>query len=221
MDKFLTAGTSGCLASCLLYPIDTIKVRIQNNNKILFRNLYKGFRFNICCIFPEKAFQIGTYEYMRSNNYSLLQSSIAASTMQCVISTPRDLVKIRLQNNVINNFKDVYYNKVNIYRGLHFNLIRECTFGFCFFSFYENLKVNYNPFMSGCISAMASCLITSPIDVIKTRYQVSDKVRIIDTLRFHKSDLPIIIKSGCLRAIMVGSYYGITMLGYELLNKYI
>ena len=46
---------------------------------------------DLCCIFPEKAFQIGTYEYMRSNDYSLLQSSIAASTMQCVISTPRDL----------------------------------------------------------------------------------------------------------------------------------
>ena len=110
MDKFLTAGTSGCLASCLLYPIDTIKVRIQNNrrisNKLLFRNLYRGFRFNLCFIFPEKAFQIGTYEYMKSNNYSLLQSSLAASTMQCIVSTPKDLIKIRLQNNVINNFKD-------------------------------------------------------------------------------------------------------------------
>ncbi|XP_067943458.1 mitochondrial basic amino acids transporter-like [Watersipora subatra] len=215
---------AGCLAGVagvfVGHPFDTVKVRLQgqSSKNPLYRNALDCFRTTIRKEGPK-----GLYKGVSSPLYSLtlinavvfgVQGNIlrrmddsltshflagtAAGLSQCWITSPMELVKIRMQSQGegerhIN--KKVYTSALDcgrkiyqaegirgIYRGLTATTLRELPAFGVYFATYEYLCRLFSPngskdsptyvlLMAGGVAGCSSWFSNYPIDVLKTRIQ--------------------------------------------------
>jgi hypothetical protein len=215
MEYYYKATVSTFISVSILHPLDTIKVNIQNNKKIIynFKNLYKGYFIGLSYSIPEKSAKIATYDTLK-NKYNLNNqtSSIIASLAQVAIGTPGEYLKSNYQNKSINIIKFK-----NVYKGFTLQMLRDVPFALIFFNTYEKLNNYTNKFNSGLISAGISAGFVTPIDYAKTRYQTSnDSLKY--TLKYLKNNFYKSFNSLPHRVISIGCFYGINMCIYDLLK---
>jgi len=233
-NKVLFGGAAGFFGTTLIYPLDTIRTRLQGNRLIKFNRstLYRGFAYNLSYVIPEKAIKFGVNEYMLSykelpNVYDRILCGSIAGGCQSFLSSPAEQIKIKMQSNNV-SFTTAFKSS-KIFRGLYFTIARDIPFAGIFFPMYFFIK-GYNTFkndvindlFSGLISASVSTVAITPIDVIKTRYQLDPTKSvdiIINDMQINKNPL-ILFKGVVPRALSIGILYSITIALFDVQIRY-
>jgi solute carrier family 25 carnitine/acylcarnitine transporter 20/29 len=172
----------------------------------------------------EKSIVFGFYEKMKILGYNDFISGLVGGFISTIIVTPIDRLKINYQNKTSIKI-------TNLYKGFTPTIFRE-TPGFgIYFSTYNYLNKNYNSnnylwnnFIFGSISGLTSWIFIYPSDLIKTKYQSSNNISLINVIKniyYNKNKGFINFYNGFNLAIMRAMpLHGGVFLGYEMAKKY-
>jgi solute carrier family 25 (mitochondrial glutamate transporter), member 18/22 len=258
LSKIIDGAIAGMVGVTTTFPLDLAKTRLQNQNKLvgnqqIYKNLfqvlggiyqkegvrswYKGFSVNFGMISFEKAIKLSFNDWFRSfltskEGVLSVPSQVVAGGLagffQSVVTTPMELLKIRMQvgeKNVISNIMKNGF--VSFYRGWSATLLRDIPFSCCYFPIYSTLK-DVQPFgggpwwnfTSGLLSGASAGLMVTPCDVIKTRLQASTGEQVgwlkCATKIAQEEGLGAFFKGGVPRMIAIGSIFAVAQVMYEL-----
>ena len=229
---------AGLVQTIVGHPLDTIKTRIQidNNNikKVLINikknenllSLYKGGLMPLVGVGILNSF-LFTYHYSLNkiiNNHFL--TGLLTGSISGMILSPFELIKCNLQNNrgdskneLIKIIKKIKEKKIKLSNGVLLSILRDSIGLSIYFGCYEKLqKKNNNPLLNGGIAGSLSWLYSYPIDVLKTKKQVSDNNLWIILkkmkMKMYLNGLSVIL----LRSFIVNAFVFYT---YENLNIYL
>ncbi|GAB5568209.1 S-adenosylmethionine mitochondrial carrier protein isoform X6 [Prionailurus iriomotensis] len=166
MASLVAGGVAGVSVDLILYPLDTIKTRLQSpqgfNKAGGFRGIYAGVPSAAIGSFPNAAAFFITYEYVKwflhtdSSSYLMpMKHMLAASAgevVACLIRVPSEVVKQRAQvsssSRTFQIFSNVLYQEGirGLYRGYTSTVLRESGF---------------------------AAVVTTPLDVAKTRIMLA------------------------------------------------
>ncbi|KAI1724219.1 mitochondrial carrier protein [Ditylenchus destructor] len=196
----LCGAVAGLAVDLSLYPLDTIKTRLQSRQGFIhaggFKNIYRGMSSVALGSAPGSALFFLTYS---STKYffpkeSPLSDALRASLGEiaaCMVRVPTELIKQRAQ---VTGFastskiaREIYSSNGfrGFYRGYVSTVTREIPFSFIEFPIWEYLKrwVSQRkdgklctPFESACCGSVAGSIaaaITTPLDVAKTRIMLN------------------------------------------------
>ncbi|EEB19454.1 mitochondrial carrier protein, putative [Pediculus humanus corporis] len=202
------SGIAGVFVDFTLYPLDTIKTRLQSKYGFRasggFRGIYKGIVPVILCSAPLSALFFATYNTMvntlKTENSALnpvvyIVSASAAELIGSIVRVPLEVVKQRKQtSNTRSAFivrqtlkKEGVYG---LYRGFWSTLWREIPFAAIQYPVWEVMINEYmafqdgkslNTFQTALCGAFAGAIaaaFTTPMDVIKTRIMLEEKEKI-------------------------------------------
>ncbi|CAL5417667.1 unnamed protein product [Camellia sinensis] len=198
----ITGGAAGVVVETALYPIDTIKTRLQavrGGGKIILKGLYSGLAGNLAGVLPASAIFVGVYEPTKQKllksfpeNLSALAHLTAGAVggaASSIVRVPTEVVKQRMQTGQFASAPDAVRLIVakegfkGLYAGYGSFLLRDLPFDAIQFCLYEQLRMGYklaarrdpNDPETAIIGAFAGAItgaITTPLDVIKTRLMV-------------------------------------------------
>ncbi|KAH9780858.1 S-adenosylmethionine carrier 1 [Citrus sinensis] len=200
--KTSSGGTAGVVVETALYPIDTIKTRLQavrGGGKINFKGLYSGLAGNLAGVLPASALFVGVYEPTKQKLLQIFPENLSAAAhltagaiggfAASLVRVPTEVVKQRLQTGQYASAPDAVRLIASkegfkgLYAGYGSFLLRDLPFDAIQFCIYEQLRIGYkaaarrdlNDPENAIIGAFAGAItgaITTPLDVIKTRLMV-------------------------------------------------
>jgi len=195
----VSGGIAGTTVDVALFPLDTIKTRLQSPQGFLksggFKGVYKGLGAAALGSAPGASLFFSTYEFMKQElgPRKLLPESgvhmVAASVgeiMACLVRVPTEVVKQRMQAgltpSMISTIQSVMATDgvSGLYKGFGITLMREIPFSLVQFPLYEKMKSSiasmtgrpaqsHESAICGSISGGIAAAVTTPLDVIKTR----------------------------------------------------
>ncbi|XP_059631517.1 S-adenosylmethionine carrier 1, chloroplastic/mitochondrial-like isoform X2 [Cornus florida] len=198
----VAGGAAGVVVEAALYPIDTIKTRLQSvrgGGKIILKGLYSGLAGNLAGVLPASAIFVGVYEPTKQKllksfpeNLSALAHLTAGAVggaASSIVRVPTEVVKQRMQTAEFSSAPHAVRLIVakegfkGLYAGYGSFLLRDLPFDAIQFCLYEQLRMGYklaarrdlNDSETAMIGAFAGAItgaITTPLDVIKTRLMV-------------------------------------------------
>ncbi|XP_006865711.1 PREDICTED: S-adenosylmethionine mitochondrial carrier protein [Chrysochloris asiatica] len=159
--SLVAGGVAGVSVDLILFPLDTIKTRLQSPQGFHraggFRGIYAGVPSAAIGSFPNAAAFFLTYEYVKWFLYSDVSSYLmpmkhmlaAASgeVIACLIRVPSEVVKQRAQvsasSRTFHIFSNILYEEgvQGLYRGYKSTVLREIPFSLVQFPLWESLKV--------------------------------------------------------------------------------
>ena len=192
---------AGLSVDAILFPIDTIKTRLQSQTGFLksggLSRLYAGIGPLLMGSMPSSATFFLTYEAIRrqggsGSELSVMRNMLAASAGEvtsCLARVPCELIKQRAQANSRQTSWEVLRSTVRegglrgLYRGYAATVSREIPFSLVQYPLWEYLKRlvrgerdKLAPWQSAVVGAVAggiAAAVTTPIDVAKTRIMLS------------------------------------------------
>lgn len=201
-EGVIAGGVAGVVVETALYPIDTIKTRLQavrGGGEIVLKGLYSGLAGNIAGVLPASAIFLGVYEPSKQKLLKSLPENLSAvahltagalgGLAASLVRVPTEVVKQRMQTGQFASAP----NAVRLivakegYRGLYAGygsfLLRDLPFDALQFCIYEQIRIGYklaakrdlNDAENALIGAFSGALtgaVTTPLDVIKTRLMV-------------------------------------------------
>ena len=209
----LAAGaTAGCSVEAALYPIDTIKTRLQamrsgGGMAALLRAgggkaLYAGIWGNLLGVAPASAIFMAVYEPVKqavtaavSPDQSFLgplAAGVAAGLASSIVRVPTEVVKTRMQTGEFKHAFTALRTIVaregarGVFAGYGSFLLRDLPFDAIEFVAYEQMKKSYKTMvlrnsremnsgeysMFGAAAGAVTGLVTTPLDVLKTRLMI-------------------------------------------------
>lgn len=201
-DGVVAGGTAGVVVETALYPIDTIKTRLQAarvGSKIHWKGLYAGLAGNLVGVLPASAIFVGVYEPTKQRLLKLFPENLSAfahltagaigGAASSLIRVPTEVVKQRMQTGQFTSAPNAVRLIVakegfkGLYAGYSSFLLRDLPFDALQFCLYEQLRIGYklaakrelNDPENAVIGAFAGAItgaITTPLDVMKTRLMV-------------------------------------------------
>lgn len=201
-EGFIAGGTAGVVVETALYPIDTIKTRLQaarGGGQIILKGLYSGLAGNLAGVLPASALFIGVYEPAKKKLLKMFPEDLSAlahlaagacgGLAASLIRVPTEVVKQRMQTGQFasahNAVRLIVANEgfKGLYAGYGSFLLRDLPFDAMQFCIYEQLRIGYklaakrelNDPENAIIGAFAGAVtgaITTPLDVIKTRLMI-------------------------------------------------
>ncbi|KAG9151731.1 hypothetical protein Leryth_002025 [Lithospermum erythrorhizon] len=201
-EGVIAGGTAGVVVETALYPIDTIKTRLQaarGGGKIKFKGLYSGLPGNIAGVLPASAVFVGVYEPTKQKLLKSFPQKLSAlahlaagaigGLAASLIRVPTEVVKQRMQTGQFASAPNAVRLIVakegykGLYAGYGSFLLRDLPFDAIQFCIYEQLRIGYklaahrelNDLENAMIGSFAGALtgaVTTPLDVIKTRLMV-------------------------------------------------
>ncbi|GLT68923.1 hypothetical protein SLA2020_411160 [Shorea laevis] len=201
-EGFIAGGTAGVVVETALYPIDTIKTRLQaahGGGKIVLKGLYSGLTGNLAGVLPASALFVGVYEPTKQKLLKMFPENLSAfahltagaigGVAASLIRVPTEVVKQRMQTGQFSSPPDAVRLIASkegfkgLYAGYGSFLLRDLPFDAIQFCIYEQLRIGYkaaaqrdmNDPENAIIGAFAGALtgaITTPLDVVKTRLMV-------------------------------------------------
>lgn len=201
-EGVIAGGTAGVVVETALYPIDTIKTRLQavrGGGKINFKGLYSGLAGNLAGVLPASALFVGVYEPTKQKLLQIFPENLSAAAhltagaiggfAASLVRVPTEVVKQRLQTGQFASAPDAVRLIASkegfkgLYAGYGSFLLRDLPFDAIQFCIYEQLRIGYkaaarrdlNDPENAIIGAFAGAItgaITTPLDVIKTRLMV-------------------------------------------------
>ncbi|KAG8660701.1 S-adenosylmethionine carrier 1, chloroplastic/mitochondrial isoform X2 [Manihot esculenta] len=109
-EGIIAGSTAGVIAEAALYPVDTIKTRLQaahDGGKIMFKGLYSGLAGNLVGALPASAIFFGVYEPVKQKLLKTLPENLSAfahltagaigGAVSSLIRVPSEVVKQRMQ----------------------------------------------------------------------------------------------------------------------------
>ncbi|OVA10614.1 Mitochondrial carrier protein [Macleaya cordata] len=202
IDGVIAGGAAGVVVETALYPIDTIKTRLQaarGGGKILLKGLYSGLAGNIAGVLPASAIFVGVYEPTKQKLLQIFPENLSAfahltagaigGAASSLVRVPTEVVKQRMQTGQFASAPDAVRLIVRkegfkgLYAGYSSFLLRDLPFDAIQFCIYEQIRIGYklaakrdlNDPENAIIGAFAGAItgaITTPLDVIKTRLMV-------------------------------------------------
>lgn len=182
-----------------------------------FRGLYRGLGVSICITTPAVALYLCTYRqakesfspYLGETTYNYIASGIFAEVTSSFMWTPLEVVKARLQisaastsGSLISQVKEISRAEGirGFYRGYLMGLAVFIPYNAVWWSSYENSKgisqsfgIQQAAYQAAVGSALATTLAASlahPLDLVKTRYQVSTSESISNLVAAQSSPIP-------------------------------
>ncbi|KAJ1918485.1 S-adenosylmethionine transporter [Mycoemilia scoparia] len=164
----IAGGMAGTAVDTALFPLDTIKTRLQSKAGFRasggFKGVYSGLSSAIIGSAPSSAIFFVCYENVKfalsqnkniSENYSPFIHMVAASCGEvgaCLVRVPTEVVKQRLQakhyNSLYLALTNIYKTEglMGFYRGYLSTVVREIPFTCIQFPVYEFLKKRYSQY---------------------------------------------------------------------------
>ncbi|KAJ7969767.1 S-adenosylmethionine carrier 1, chloroplastic/mitochondrial [Quillaja saponaria] len=201
-EGLISGGAAGVVVETALYPIDTIKTRLQaahGGGKIILKGLYSGLNGNLAGVLPASAIFVGVYEPLKQkllksfpenlSAFAQLTAGAIGGVVSSFVRVPTEVVKQRMQNGQFSSAPDAVRLIVEkegfkgLYAGYGSFLLRDLPFDAIQFCIYEQLRIGYKlaarrdlsdpeNAMIGAFAGVISGAITTPLDVIKTRLMV-------------------------------------------------
>ncbi|KAM0933452.1 putative mitochondrial carrier protein [Dioscorea sansibarensis] len=201
-EGFVAGATAGVVVESALYPIDTIKTRLQaahGGSKIHWEGLYSGLAGNLAGVLPASAVFVGIYEPTKQKLLKVFPENLSAfahltagalgGAVSSLIRVPTEVVKQRMQTGQFASAPDAVRLIVTkegfrgLYAGYRSLLLRNLPFDAIQFCIYEQLRIGYRIVAkrelsdpeNAVIGAFAGAItgaITTPLDVMKTRLMV-------------------------------------------------
>lgn len=196
-SALISGGIAGTAVDVALFPIDTIKTRLQSPSGFWkaggFRGIYNGLTAVTAGSAPGAALFFSTYETMKcflnTTDYlhPAIQHMMASSVGEvaaCLVRVPTEVVKSRMQTNdtaqLIPTVRELL-REGSMYRGFGITLFREIPFCCIQFPLYEYLKAqslfldaNHPAYaaLCGSFAGAVAAAATTPLDVLKTRFML-------------------------------------------------
>ncbi|KAG6602199.1 S-adenosylmethionine carrier 1, chloroplastic/mitochondrial, partial [Cucurbita argyrosperma subsp. sororia] len=198
----IAGGAAGLVVEAALYPIDTIKTRLQavrGGGKIVLKGLYSGLAANLVGMLPATAMFVGVYEPTKQkllislpenlNALAHLTAGFIGGVASSLIRVPTEVVKQRMQTSHFASASNAVHVIVSregfrgLYAGYGSFLLRDLPFDAIQFCIYEQLRIGYKlaaqrdpddpeTAIIGAFAGAISGAVTTPLDVIKTRLMV-------------------------------------------------
>ncbi|XP_045476727.1 S-adenosylmethionine mitochondrial carrier protein [Harmonia axyridis] len=165
ISSFLAGGFAGFAVDMSLFPLDTLKTRLQSPQGFLkaggFSNVYKGIGPQMIGSVPQGALFFLTYESIKyyldpyvTDKTRPLVHMFAASTgevVACLLRVPMEVVKQRRQTAVNKKHTSLHiaiktYKRdgfMGFYQGFRSMVYREIPFSFIQFPLLEYFKTSY------------------------------------------------------------------------------
>ncbi|XP_035761052.1 S-adenosylmethionine mitochondrial carrier protein isoform X2 [Neolamprologus brichardi] len=185
MASLVAGGCAGMCVDLTLFPLDTIKTRLQSQQGFYkaggFRGIYAGVPSAAVGSFPNAAAFFVTYEYTKAllgtggvfalPHVAPVTHMLAASlgeVVACLIRVPTEVVKQRAQASLSSSTYNILLATLReegvrgLYRGYGSTVLREV-----------------DPILSGSVSALGifkgavAAFVTAPLDVAKTRIMLA------------------------------------------------
>eukprot|EP00359_Climacostomum_virens_P007425 CAMPEP_0204915988 /NCGR_PEP_ID=MMETSP1397-20131031/13901_1 /ASSEMBLY_ACC=CAM_ASM_000891 /TAXON_ID=49980 /ORGANISM="Climacostomum Climacostomum virens, Strain Stock W-24" /LENGTH=222 /DNA_ID=CAMNT_0052088289 /DNA_START=190 /DNA_END=855 /DNA_ORIENTATION=- len=194
LASFFGGGFAGCAVDLALFPIDAIKTRLQASSgkkQINWGNLYSGLLSSLTASFPCAANFWVTYTLMKLAidflaiepfpGFKHLVSAATSSVTTAYVRSPFEVVKQNMQvgqhKSTIDTIKKVYqaHGFQGFYVGALGSAVRDVPFDIIQFCIYELLKSQALPIphvFYGALAGSVAALLTTPIDVAKTKMTV-------------------------------------------------
>lgn len=202
LDGIIAGGVAGVVVEAVLYPIDTIKTRLQaarGGSKIQLKGLYSGLGGNLAGVLPASAVFVGVYEPTKQKLLKAFPENLSAvahltagaigGAASSLIRVPTEVVKQRMQTGQFASAPDAVRLIIakegfkGLFAGYSSFLLRDLPFDAIQFCLYEQLRIGYkiaarrelNDPENAVIGAFAGAItgaLTTPLDVLKTRLMV-------------------------------------------------
>ncbi|XP_077714260.1 mitochondrial S-adenosylmethionine carrier protein isoform X5 [Canis aureus] len=181
-------GVAGVAVDLILFPLDTIKTRLQSpqgfNKAGGFRGIYAGVPSAAIGSFPNAAAFFITYEYVKwflhtdSSSYLMpvkhMLAASAGEVVACLIRVPSEVVKQRAQVSASSRTFQIFSNI--LYTEIPFSLVQ--------FPMWESLKALWSwrqdhvvdcwqSAVCGAFAGGFAAAVTTPLDVAKTRIMLA------------------------------------------------
>ncbi|KAJ2776688.1 S-adenosylmethionine transporter [Coemansia interrupta] len=201
----VAGGLAGMAVDTALYPLDTIKTRLQAHGGFLrsggFRGVYSGLSSAIIGSSPGAAMFFLTYEQTKTSLAHLPASQLPLAHMlagslgeiaACLVRVPTEVLKQRLQAQQHRGLRAAvratYATEgvLGFYRGYLTQVVREIPFTCIQFPLYEYMKTRYarsvrrppsawEAAVCGSVAGATAAAVTTPLDVVKTRVMLSQR----------------------------------------------
>ncbi|KAF8105339.1 hypothetical protein N665_0158s0023 [Sinapis alba] len=201
-ESLIAGGLAGLVVEAALYPIDTIKTRVQvarDGGKIIWKGLYSGLGGNLAGVLPASALFFGVYEPTKQKLLKVLPENFSAvahlaagalgGAVSSIVRVPTEVVKQRMQTGQFDSAPDAVRLIIakegfgGMYAGFGSFLLRDMPFDALQFCVYEQLRIGYKlaarrdlndpeNAMLGAVAGAVTGVLTTPLDVIKTRLMV-------------------------------------------------
>ncbi|UJR38632.1 hypothetical protein I4U23_031297 [Adineta vaga] len=201
IEHSLVAGSiAGCSVDLSLYPIDTIKTRLQQkknlNRKFLFSSLYSGVGSVLIGSGPSSALFFTSYNltkqflHFESQWKTHMLAAIFGEISACLIRVPVEVIKQRAQIDRNLRLSTIARSTIQnegffgLYRGYLATVSREIPFSVIQFPLWEYFKRTWSEIqghsvypwqgaLCGSLAGGIAASLTTPLDVAKTRIMLA------------------------------------------------
>ncbi|GAB5353835.1 hypothetical protein AAMO2058_000068200 [Amorphochlora amoebiformis] len=202
-EALIAGGIAGTVVDVSLFPIDTLKTRLQSSQGFQaaggFKNVYSGLYAVLLGSAPNAAMFFATYEvtktFLQTSYTTPLMAQCAAGAVaavaSCTARVPADNAKQKVQAGryltTTAAIRGIYKKEGfrGFFVGFRATVLREMPFSVVQFTVWEQLKWYFQTrsqrritaWESGLCGSLAGALaaaITTPIDVLKTRQMIGE-----------------------------------------------
>ncbi|KAE9553297.1 hypothetical protein FO519_003463 [Halicephalobus sp. NKZ332] len=203
LRSLICGGVASLAVDLSLYPIDTIKTRLQSEQGFRaaggFRHLYRGLSSVVVGAAPNAALFFFAYEEFKlvfDFKSNVVQEAVCAASAELIATLARGPMEVLKQRAQIGSGHSMYFlakriikkhGFMGLYRGIGPLIAVEIPYSFIEIPIWELLRREFaqyskrdkcTPFQSAVAGSIAGCIaavLTTPLDVAKTRIILSDK----------------------------------------------
>jgi len=182
LQALVCGGLAGFTCDVALYPIDTVKIRLQSPNGFFaaggFTGTFRGLGFAAIGSVPGAALFFGVYETLKGHvgsEFPTLNpvaghmiSAACGETISCLVRVPTDALKAKMQANqkgseTLTSTVRLVMKEPGIfgglYRGYGITMMREIPFALIQFPIYEWAKTEWSAWQGSPVSPLqaAAC----------------------------------------------------------------
>lgn len=163
--SLISGGFAGLMVDIILFPIDTIKTRLQSEKSFWraggFRSIYDGLGATAAGSVPTGALFFCTYESLKSllptsthTHFVHMFSAAVGEVVSCLVRVPVEIAKkrqqVRSKQYECVGAGDILFQAYRtegifngLYRGFGATVLREIPFAFVQFPLWEHLKLHW------------------------------------------------------------------------------